>query len=764
MNKVDRMSRLDSFVAAFARTRGFPTFTRTLASAATVLKRPLAIVVAVALSPIVCMGAGLVGAVAVQGDYAYVGINRSVVVVDISDPQHPVPVGQTSYWPGELRRRSYGVRNLAVAGNHVYVIYEEQLEWEAELIVIDVSIPTHPKVVACYRSQPPDSFMPPDALSVAVSGKYAYFQHTHGLDVVDVSKPTEPKSVGYWRTHSSPSIVEHRGPGVACAGSYAYVADNDGGLRAVDVSDPAAPREVGAWESRSLVAVAVAGERAFVWAWGGLRIFDISDPTNVNEIGSYDRKKVFAGSNFFAGDDITGLAAVGNHVFLCQGDPRRGSGGLMVLDVSDPSTPKAVFQQVESRFVNGPVMALALQEDYAYMGVGPRLVVADVSDPARPSSVGSTEVLPCKLTDVAAVGDYAFLASGRGGLRVLDVSNAASPKEVGSFHGETAIATVTVAGNYAFANGSGVIHVVNVTDPRTPSGIATYRTPRPARGFDRPPTAPEAAVVDDYACVAVDGKMLRVLDISDPTAPKEIGSYEVKDVARVAAYGDYLLVLGERGAGLRVLDLSCLAWARYLPYFLSLAVAASVLLALLLFWVRRSIKWSLWFPALIVVAVPLTLVPLAPRAPRVVGRYDPGDACRALAVAEHYAYIVGGKHDDWVPVLCVVDLSDPASPHKAGLCELSEFGFATDVAVVGKHAYVVDDFHTLHVVDVSDPAAPKVICSRGASIPDSDDCQAVAIAGQYMFVTYGHWSMRVFDVTNPASPRHVCYYDSPPAP
>jgi hypothetical protein len=258
--------------------------------------------------------------------------------------------------------------------------------------------------------------------------------------------------------------------------------------------------------------------------------------------------------------------------------------------------------------------------------------------------------------------------------------------------------------------------------------------------------------------------MLRVLDISDPKASKEIGSYEVKDIARVAAYGDHLLVLGERGAGLRVLDLSCLAWAPYLPYLLPLAMAASVLLALLLFWVRRSIKWFLWFPVLIVVAVPLALVPLAPRAPRVVGHYDPGDACRALAVAGHYAYVVGGKHDDWTPLMCVVDLSDPASPHKTGSCELSESGFATDVAVMGKHAYVAADFHTLHVVDVSDPAAPKAVHSLGTSIPDSDDCQAIAIAGQYMFVTHGHLGMRVFDVTNPASPRHVCYYDSPLGP
>jgi len=269
--------------------------------------------------------------------------------------------------------------------------------------------------------------------------------------------------------------------------------------------------------------------------------------------------------------------------------------------------------------------------------------------------------------------------------------------------------------------------------------------------------------------MAVDGKTLKVLNISDPTAPKEIDSYEVKDMARVAAYGDYLLVLGNyRRRGLRVLDLSCLAWAPHLPYLLPLAVAASVLLALLLFWVRRSIKWYLWFPALIVVALPLALVLLVPRAPRVVGRYDTDDACRGLAVAEHYAYIVGRKRIGHLPLLCVVDVSDPASPHKTGSCEFSQWGLGSDVAVVGKHAYVVDNSHTLYVVDVSDPAAPKVIRTYCASIlsgsGDSVDWQAIAVAGQHVLVTDGHLGMRVFDVSDPASPKPVCFYDSPLGP
>ncbi len=44
--------------------------------------------------------------------------------------------------------------------------------------------------------------------------------------------------------------------------------------------------------------------------------------------------------------------------------------------------------------IGGRVQAVAVQGGYAYIGVGPRLVVVDVSNPAAPRKVGETGVLP----------------------------------------------------------------------------------------------------------------------------------------------------------------------------------------------------------------------------------------------------------------------------------------------------------------------------------------------------------------------------------
>jgi len=78
--------------------------------------------------------------------------------------------------------------------------------------------------------------------------------------------------------------------------------------------------------------------------------------------------------------------------------------------------------------IGGLTLAVAVQGRYAYVGVGPRLVVVDVGDPARPVEVGQTGVLPGVVQDVAVSGSYAYVADWDGGLRVIDVSDPSSPR------------------------------------------------------------------------------------------------------------------------------------------------------------------------------------------------------------------------------------------------------------------------------------------------------------------------------------------------
>jgi len=82
--------------------------------------------------------------------------------------------------------------------------------------------------------------------------------------------------------------------------------------------------------------------------------------------------------------------------------------------------------------IRGVTYAVALRGNYAYIGVGPCLVILDVSIRAHPTFVGQTGVLPDLVRGVAAGGNYAYVADGSSGLRIVEVSDPSNPTQVGT--------------------------------------------------------------------------------------------------------------------------------------------------------------------------------------------------------------------------------------------------------------------------------------------------------------------------------------------
>ncbi|MEK7994635.1 MAG: hypothetical protein AAB403_12595 [Planctomycetota bacterium] len=83
--------------------------------------------------------------------------------------------------------------------------------------------------------------------------------------------------------------------------------------------------------------------------------------------------------------------------------------------------------------IGGPTQTVAVQGNYAYVGVGLRLVVLDVSNPATMREVGATAPFPHFVEGVAVSGTHAYVAAGGAGLRVVDVSKPERPMEIGAW-------------------------------------------------------------------------------------------------------------------------------------------------------------------------------------------------------------------------------------------------------------------------------------------------------------------------------------------
>ena len=88
----------------------------------------------------------------------------------------------------------------------------------------------------------------------------------------------------------------------------------------------------------------------------------------------------------------------------------------LLLGTLVPTNITADAQNVEFvSHIGGETKAVFVRDDYAYIGVGPRLTVLDVSNPALPTVVGKTVPFPSVVRDVFVSGGTAYVAAS--GLR-----------------------------------------------------------------------------------------------------------------------------------------------------------------------------------------------------------------------------------------------------------------------------------------------------------------------------------------------------------
>jgi hypothetical protein len=104
------------------------------------------------------------------------------------------------------------------------------------------------------------------------------------------------------------------------------------------------------------------------------------------------------------------------------------------------------------------------------------------------SSVSSLPFLPSFLTSspyyntifehTHVSGNYAYVADGGAGLRVIDVSNPTNPREVGFFDTPGTARGVYVSGNYAYVADAGAgLRVIDVSNPTNPREVGFFDTP-----------------------------------------------------------------------------------------------------------------------------------------------------------------------------------------------------------------------------------------------------------------------------------------------
>ena len=542
---------------------------------------------------------GTVNAVALQGQYAYIGEGPRLTILDVSDPASPALAGTTELLPDI-------VTGVAVAGQVAYIV-----ERSCGIRVIDLSVPGHPAAVgSCiaaaeaisiagrYAYAAGGTFTVLDladplhptkigqydssgfASSVAAVDSFAYVADADGgLRVVDVSTPSEPKEVGFLQmgnhaegvavsghfayladSYTGVHVIDVSDPaaptevgqvatsgqasGVTVVDNVAYVADNDGGLLMLDVSDPPHPRSLAVFDSAGRPAnVATSGNLAYVAAGpGGLRVVDVSSPAEVREIGYYARPGW-----------VDNIAVAGQYAYVA------GSRALHVLDLADPAHPV----QAAVLALPGDPQTLAVGKHYAYVYVPDTgYMRIDISEPTRPALVpGASTATESPYvvvnwnavydqdgfalgTGATIMGHYLLMNSEHQGLQIKDISTPASSQVVGTYGASLGGPGIAVAGHYAFvADGGEGVRVLDVTDPTEPREVASAQTPGAAKDVE----------VDGAYVYAADQSGLSVLDVSTPDRPAPAGFYATPGWGTEVAISGGLVYLAENEGGLTIL-------------------------------------------------------------------------------------------------------------------------------------------------------------------------------------------------------------------
>lgn len=559
-------------------------------------------------------------AVAAQGDLAYIGIGPRLAVLDLAAPNAPALVGLSQPIPGV-------VRSIALQGGYAYVA-----DGKMDVRVFDISNPANPNEIGMVGS-----FQ--WAMAVAIDGQRLYVaDNAKGLWIASLENPARPRVLGSY-------TLKRAATAVAVQGKTAFVVHVDGGLVAIDVSDPLQPKLLGELELPQMsTAITLAGAAAdapvyaFIAAGqGGLWVVDVSQPAAMRKVaelpGTWTDGLILAGSMLYLTDNVMGLVVVdasnplqprqvgalpmmlmsqqvpGQRQLALQGgrllmaNPNQG---LRVFDISQPATPRetgayeapltgSAFDVVADgnttpalgdQWVGGQAM---VTRDFIGLGL------VNMLDPTglrylggEASFIHGGEFRTSWKLDF--LGDFVFLADANLGLRLVNRSNPASLSEISRLElpGSTRsvilrprvnppdwLAFVTT---YEHDPKEGdpedrrSLRIIDYTQPAAPREIGRLKMQRNAMAmaFLEPYLLyPDTLEIKELSQGATSA--LHVIDISDPTRPTEIANLDTtgrcSSVTAIATYRGYAYLSGEQMHGLCIIDLTDPTRPKFAGYF-----------------------------------------------------------------------------------------------------------------------------------------------------------------------------------------------------
>lgn len=567
-------------------------------------------------------------AVAMSNQHAIVGQGATLTILDVSDPCNPTRVGQvrladviagvvvlgnTAYAAGG----SSGLLPIAIndpsspvalaASDTPGFAYDVAAsgptlcvaDGPGGLAVYDISVANDPALRSTYQTQG-------SATAVALSGTTAYILDSQlGLQIVEVAGAT-PVLVG------SCSEIE-LGRAIALSGTLACITDSLGNFFVVDVAHTDAPTLRGqtrlAGQGSSICVMSLEGSNVAYVASGqaGIEGVLLSNPDMPSYLGVHNTSGqaydlAVAESKICLADGSAGFeilnpprrasspmtklgdyrlqstpyaaAAANTLTYIAAGDS-----GLHTMDLSSPASPALVSildTMLEADIYRDNIVDFVdfslLANDWLAAG---GLLAGDIyrDNTVNPLDMAKlaanwlrTEAFD-EARSIVLSGTTAYLANGRSGFQIIDVSNPSVPYALGDYPTEGPACAVAVAGSVAVAAAGTSVYVIDVSNSSAPSLIGQWASD----GW-----AFAVAIDNSYGYVANGSRGLQVLNLADASPA---GAHDTPGVAFAVAVSNNVAYVADGPAGVQILDVSTPATPTPISAFDTGACAMGVTIA-----------------------------------------------------------------------------------------------------------------------------------------------------------------------------------------
>jgi hypothetical protein len=385
----------------------------------------------------------------------------------------------------------HSIRALAFAGSDLYAAVEGE-----GIHVLDPQLDT------------PVTTLAKDADAMALSGTMLWgVSPAGGLMAVDVSDPASPRFV------SATGLGTIKMEGVAAAGSRVYAFHAPDTVYFFDATDVQQPR-LAATRTEWVNVMVARGTELFL---SGPRLdadkfpYETETPLRAFDVGSIGTPLLEGEVHDYAGP-VSGVWTDGSLAYVI--DPPF----FRVIDVSKTAAPKEITSialpfnapQTRVRVKNG--LAIVYGRDYVHL--------VDVADPVRPRLVTTWFPSGHSPDDAAIIADGTFVElNSHSGIHVVDYVNYAPPVQIGGrawhFH------SVAAGDDAIYALGDGWMLTMSITNRATVKDATKIDKLNGVQTDSVPPNADRPTHL-----VVTQGTGLRVFDLADRFAPRQIGFVE----------------------------------------------------------------------------------------------------------------------------------------------------------------------------------------------------------------------------------------------